>query len=90
MRSLLATVVMVALLVPVISAQQREVSRERTFEDLLVVVGLDQEEEAAREEGDPLRVLSGLEPGAGSGDEERAAFLERAARAMTTVQEGLS
>jgi hypothetical protein len=32
---------MVALLVPVISAQQREVSRERTFEDLLVVVGLD-------------------------------------------------
>ena len=26
----------------------------------------------------------------GSGDEERAAFFERAARAMTAVQEGLS
>lgn len=70
MRSLLAAAVVVALLVPAISAQRREPRRERTFEDLLAVAALEHlsPEDKAKVEA----LLMGLNRATTTNSEEKA------------------
>ena len=70
MRSLLAAAVIVALLVPAVSAQQRDPRRERTFDDLLAVAGLEylRPEDKAKVEN----LLLGLNRAATTDSQEKA------------------